>query len=86
MLSQMEHKVVAEAYATKYSESLTKAKTLYSKDPIFSSHFEEQTKVFTEYQKVRRKQKGFGLKPSNKALLGVIIFLIVDFIILSCLI
>ena len=74
MLSQMEYKVVAEAYATKYNESMTKAKTLYSKDPIFSKHFEEQTKIITEYQKVRRKQKGFGLKTRHKAFLALIIF------------
>ena len=82
MLSQMEYKVVAEAYATKYNESMTKAKTLYSKDPIFSKHFEEQTKIITEYQKVRRKQKGFGLKTRHKAFLAAIIFLIVDILFL----
>ena len=82
MLSPMEYKVVAEAYATKYSESMIKAKTLYSKDPIFSKHFEEQTKVVTEFKKVRWRQKGFGLKTSYKMILGLLIFFIL-FILLS---
>lgn len=72
MLGTMEYKIVAEAYATKYSESLTKAKALYSKDPIFSKHFEEETKVFAKYQKVHCKQKSFGIMPSARLVLWLV--------------
>lgn len=80
MLSLTTHRLVADAYLTKYNEALLKINTLFSKDPMFTSFVKDQERIQVEYKKAHRKQKGLGLNSTAKlllTLLGIILFLVI---------
>ena len=81
MTSECISKVEGEAYVTKYKEAIIKSKAISVNDPQLARIVSDQENVLAEYKKVRRKQKGFGLKPSTKSTLYVIIgFILVSII------
>ena len=80
----------AEAYHTKYQEAIIKVKNLPMKDQIFSTIIRNDGDVQTLYKTIHKKQAKVGaIKPSNKmalrAVLGIVIFLLLDIICLACL-
>lgn len=69
MLSPSAYKQEAEAYFTKYNETITKASALYKNDPTLLSLIENKSAVIAEYMQVHKKQKKFGLNPGAKMLI-----------------
>ena len=57
------------AYFAKYNEAMIKASALFSEDPLFLNFIQDKDNVITQYNKNHKKQKGIGLKPSDKHLL-----------------
>lgn len=80
MLSEEICKLEGAAYMTKYNEALIKAKAMCGTDTIFVNLLSEKENVLAEYRKAHKKQKGVGLKPSIKALIGALIGFAVLFI------
>ena len=73
MLSPSANKLVSDAYFTKYNEALIKASALFKGDSMLSQFINDKEKVITKYNRVSRKQKASGLKPSTKFLIGLIV-------------
>jgi len=63
------HRDVASAFMSKYTECLKKSKILFSKDPHFANLINEEQTTQAEFNKVQKKQKGNGMKPSTKIML-----------------
>lgn len=82
MLSEFIFKVEGEAYFTKYNEAIIKSKAMCANDPMFASIISEHSNIVTQYNKVCKKQKGFGLKPSVKYAIGATIVAIVGILFL----
>ncbi len=83
MLSEFIFKVEGEAYFTKYNEAIIKSKAMCANDPMFASNISEHPNIVNQYNKVSKKQKGIGLKPGVKFIIGLIVFLIVDIVFLA---
>lgn len=77
MLSLTIYKVEGAAYFAKYNEAILKVNVLFKNDSQFSSFIANNDIVVAEYNKIHKKQKGFGFRPINK---------IWRFIALNCLI
>lgn len=77
MLSPSAYKLEAEAYFTKYSEAIVKANALFKKDSVISELLENSNSVIAEYKRIHKNQKRFPLKPSAKAILGIIGFFVI---------
>ena len=80
MLSEFISKAEGEAYFTKYNEAIIKSKAMCANDQMFASIISEHANIIAQYEQVKKKQKGFGMKPGNKFMLcylGVIVGLLV---------
>lgn len=83
MLSGFIFKAEGEAYFIKYNEAIAKSKAMCANDPMFASIISEHPNIVNQYNKVSKKQKGIGLKPSVKFAIGLIVFIIVDIVLLA---
>lgn len=88
MLSEFISKAEGEAYFTKYNEAIIKSKAMCANDQMFASIISEHANIIAQYEQVKKKQKGFGMKPEVKewlCALGVIVGgIILMTIILKC--
>lgn len=82
MLSPSSYKLVSDAYLTKYNESLIKADALFKGDSMLSQFVDNKRNVVKEYKKVYSKQKTFGLRPSVKSTIYLIVGMVICFILL----
>jgi hypothetical protein len=69
MMNDTIHKLLGNAYLTKYNEAIIKVRLMFPKDPLFMQILSEQDAVRARYAQVHSKQKGNGLKPSIKYML-----------------
>ena len=65
MLSTTAYKIEGAAYFAKYNEAIIKINVLFKNDSQFSSFITNRDIVVAEYHKIRKKQKGLGLKPNH---------------------
>ena len=66
MLSPGAYKLEADAYFTKYNETIVKAKALFKNDSVISDLLANSVSVIEDYKKIHKKQKRCPLKPSVK--------------------
>ncbi|MBQ4478487.1 MAG: hypothetical protein II945_07755 [Bacteroidales bacterium] len=76
---------VADAYMTKYTECIIKAKFLFPNDQIFTNLINEQQNVKKEYEKIHKKHPKLGMKTGIKIAIGVILVYVVIMIIVGIL-
>jgi len=71
------HREVASAYMSKYKECLKKSKLLFSKDSHFANLINEEQITQATFNKVQKKQKGNGMKPTAKFFLWLLLVMVV---------
>ena len=77
MLSEFISKAEGEAYFTKYNEAIIKSKAMCANDQMFASIISEHANIIAQYEQVKKKQKGFGMKPGKKySIWGAIIWVL----------
>lgn len=72
MLSPTTYKMVADAYQTKYNETLIKINALFQKDSMFAKFIDDNDRVLAKYKKIHWRQKSVGIKPSIKFVLWLL--------------
>ena len=85
MLSEFISKAEGEAYFTKYNEAIIKSKAMCANDQMFASIISEHANIIAQYEQVKKKQKGFGMKPEVKEWLCMLGFLVVCIIVMAIL-
>ena len=80
MLSAYTSKIEGEAYFTKYNEAIIKSKAMCANDQMFASIISEHANIIAQYEQVKKKQKGFGMKPDVKIMLCLLGFIVGGFI------
>lgn len=66
MLSPSTPYTMADAYMSKYTECIIKAKALFPNDPIIATLLSDQQNVKREYVKIHKRQPKIGLKTGTK--------------------
>lgn len=83
MLSEFISKAEGEAYFTKYNEAIIKSKAMCANDQMFASIISEHANIIAQYEQVKKKQKGFGMKPEVKEWLCTLGFIVVCIIVMA---
>lgn len=81
MLSLTIYRVEGAAYFAKYNEAILKVNVLFKNDSQFSSFIANNDIVVAEYNKIHKKQKGFGFRPINKIWRMIALYFLIMFFI-----